>query len=47
MARVERLLSPLWPLVQPPGGRIGRARFAWYAVLMRAHHWLWVRGIEV
>lgn len=47
MARVNALLAPLWPWVQPSGGVIRPRRLAVYGVLMRAHRWLWVRGIEV
>lgn len=46
MARTKDLLAPLWRLVQPPGQRI---RIGWrlsvYVWALRAHRWLWVRGV--
>ena len=45
--RNEALLGPLWAFVQPPGQRVRPLPLRLYAGLMRAHRWLWVRGVEL
>lgn len=47
VARQNKLLLPFWRFVQPPGRRIRLPLCYVYALVMRVHLWLWVRGVEI